>query len=114
MVAGSLFFNDELKLLVRRPRPAPFFDVVLPSSYSFPSGHALLSSSLYGTMAYFASRRALTTARRVAIWAGALVLIAVICFSRVYLGVHYPADVAGGLLIGCCWVNAVLACAKLR
>lgn len=113
VVAGALLFNEELKLLVRRPRPAPFFDVVLPSSYSFPSGHALFSTSFYGTMAYFASMRAATTARRVAIWAGALLLIGLICLSRVYLGVHYPADVAGGFLIGCCWVNAVLACAKL-
>jgi undecaprenyl-diphosphatase len=113
VVAGALLFNEELKLLVRRPRPAPFFDVVLPSSYSFPSGHALLSTSFYGAMAYLASRRASTTGRKVAIWAGAMVLIVLICLSRVYLGVHYPADVAGGFLIGCCWVNAVLACAKL-
>jgi undecaprenyl-diphosphatase len=113
VVAGALLFNEELKLLVRRPRPSPFFDVVLPPSYSFPSGHALLSTSFYGTMAYLASKRASTTGRKVAIWAGALVLIVLICLSRVYLGVHYPADVAGGFLIACCWVNAVLACAKL-
>jgi undecaprenyl-diphosphatase len=114
VVAGAFLFNDQLKLLVQRPRPVPFFDVRLPSSYSYPSGHALLSSSLYGTMAYFASRHASTSSGRVAIWASALLLITMICLSRVYLGVHYPADVAGGLLIGCCWVNAVLACAKLR
>jgi undecaprenyl-diphosphatase len=113
VVAGALLFNEEVKLIVRRPRPASFFDVVLPSSYSFPSGHALFSTSCYGTMAYFASRRAATTGRRVAIWAGALLLIGLICLSRVYLGVHYPADVAGGFLIACFWVNAVLACAKL-
>ena len=65
--------------------------------YSFPSGH---------TAASFASVSALYFAGRKRMAAGALIVSVLIAFSRMYLYVHYPTDVLGGLIIGllCGWI----------
>ena len=88
--------NGILKPLVHRIRP---FDVKTgiellvkrPTDYSFPSGH---------TAASFASVMALYLAWEKKIWIPALVLAVLIAFSRLYLYVHYPTDVLGGMIIG--------------
>ena len=62
-----------------------------PTDYSFPSGH---------TAASFASVMALYLAEEKKIWIPALVLAVLIAFSRLYLYVHYPSDVLGGVVVG--------------
>ena len=98
--------NVILKPLVHRIRP---FDVKTgiellvkrPTDYSFPSGH---------TAASIASVMALYLAGEKKIWVPALVLAVLIAFSRLYLYVHYPTDVLGGMIIGIaagaigCWL----------
>ena len=88
--------NVILKPLVHRIRP---FDVKTgiellvkrPTDYSFPSGH---------TAASVASVMALYLAGEKKIWVPALILAVLIAFSRLYLYVHYPTDVLGGMIIG--------------
>lgn len=88
--------NGVLKPLVHRIRP---FDVKTgiellvkrPTDYSFPSGH---------TAASFASVMALYLAGEKKIWIPSLVLAVLIAFSRLYLYVHYPTDVLGGIVAG--------------
>lgn len=88
--------NGILKPLVHRIRP---FDVKTgiellinrPTDYSFPSGH---------TAASFASVMALYLAGEKKLWIPTLVLAVLIAFSRLYLYVHYPTDVLGGMIIG--------------
>ena len=101
VVAGALILsliinNIILKNLVARPRPfAEMEDLILliskPHDYSFPSGH---------TGSSFAAAYALwkTTPRKYGILA--MVLAGLIAFSRLYLGVHYPTDVLGGIITG--------------
>ncbi len=113
VMVGSIPIENGLKLLVRRERPAAFFSTVEPDSYSFPSGHALFSTSLYGTLGYVSARLAKHRIQRAFILLSAMSSIALICLSRVYLGVHYPTDVAGGVLIACFWMNAVPMFVKL-
>ncbi len=93
---SQLVVDGVIKPLVGRPRPfvadhsIQVVGAYLPSTFSFPSGHAALSFSAAVVMAH-----ALPRGR--AAW---YVLAAAIAFSRIYIGVHYPIDVAVGTLVG--------------
>ena len=96
-----------LKLGFHRHRPVPFFDTRLPSGYSFPSGHAMLSFCLCLSAAalFSASRKSLRV--RITIWAFWVCVSLTIGYSRIYLGVHYPSDVLAGYLAALVWSLAV-------
>jgi undecaprenyl-diphosphatase len=106
-MAGATLLNIVLKLAFRRERPEPFFDTPLPESYSFPSGHALLSFCFYGIIAAVITARIEGIRWRAFVWVGAALLVALIGLSRIYLGVHYPSDVAAGYAAGFVWVLIV-------
>ncbi len=107
-MAGALVLDLTLKYAFHRPRPTPYF-VALPHTYSFPSGHSLMSFCFYGVMAGLLAARLQRLWTRVAIWTFAVCLIASIGFSRIYLGVHYPSDVVGGYLAAAVWVSTMIA-----
>ena len=65
--------------------------VAKPKDFSFPSGH---------TAASFASVTALYLAGEKKLWKPALALAILIAFSRMYLYVHYPTDILGGVIFG--------------
>ncbi len=73
-------------------------------NFSFPSGHATTSMALFGMLAYFAYRHMQAGRQRRLVLSGAAVLIALIGFSRIYLGVHFLSDVLAGFLLGAMWV----------
>lgn len=106
-MAGAALLNFTLKLLSGRERPEPFFSTPLPESYSFPSGHALLSFCFYGMIAAVITARIEGARLRVCVWAAAVLLVALIGLSRVYLGVHYPSDVAAGYAAAFVWMVIV-------
>ena len=72
--------NTAVQVLITKPR-----------DFSFPSGH---------TSASFAAATALYLAKERKLFATTLVLACLIAFSRMYLYVHYPTDIIGGILIG--------------
>jgi len=103
---GSLLMGV-LKIGFHRQRPEPFFDMRLPASYSFPSGHAMLSFCLcLSAAALFAASRKNVWVR-IAIWVFWVSLSGAIGYSRIYLGVHYPSDVVAGYLAALVWSLAV-------
>jgi membrane-associated phospholipid phosphatase len=102
VMAGAITIENALKYSVQRIRPDAFFGID-PTTYSFPSGHSLLSLCFYLTIAVLIARRVRCALGRVAVFTAAALLIATIGLSRVYLGVHYPTDVIGGFLTGACW-----------
>ncbi len=104
VVLGGELGCEVLKLAVRRPRPDPFFGVVAPGSYSFPSGHAFRSVTFYGMLAFSIVTRLRSPGTRAALWAAVVLIAAVAGFSRVYLGVHYPSDVLAGYSLAVAWV----------
>jgi membrane-associated phospholipid phosphatase len=87
-----------LKVMFSRERPRLFDKIALPTGYSFPSGHAMSAVGIYGVIA--AALIALYPRARRPVIAAAVVLIAMIGLSRIYLGVHWPSDVVGGFLGG--------------
>lgn len=107
-MAGSIILNFALKLSFQRARPVPFFDTPLPDSYSFPSGHALLSVCFYGVLAWIITARIHSRSARILIWSLAVALVLLIGLSRIYLGVHYPSDVLAGYAAAFFWVSSVV------
>lgn len=114
-LAGSWLLNEMLKVLFIRVRPDQSFFLIDVTGYSFPSGHAMVSSSFYGFMVYllWKHQRRKWRAAWLIPWLGAFVIL-LIGFSRIYVGVHYPSDVlagftAGGIvLIGCIAADKIL------
>ncbi|HXG86290.1 MAG TPA: phosphatase PAP2 family protein [Pyrinomonadaceae bacterium] len=104
---GEAVLLLSLKLSFRRARPEPFFDYALPSSYSFPSGHSLLSFCFYGILAWLITARMENRNLKILVWTLTASLILLIGLSRVYLGVHYPSDVLAGYAAGLVWVVTV-------
>ena len=98
-----------LKRFFRRERPRLLAHLENVTSTSFPSGHSMASSSLYVTLAFVASRSRRLRKRRAALLAGAGAFATLIGTTRVYLGVHWPTDVLGGLSLGTAWACAAEA-----
>ena len=92
----GILVGDLAKILVQRPRPDLASGIVLrvpvEADPSYPSGHALIVS--IGAAFALARFRRKTLAALLAVEAG------LVCYSRVYVGVHYPLDVVGGVLLG--------------
>ena len=99
-VALASALTHSLKPLYARPRPAVENRLVLETNFSFPSGHATGTSSLLFSSAVVFSLLFVRLWQRAFIWAGALGMTALICLSRLYLGVHYFTDVTAGCLVG--------------
>ena len=102
MLLSYLLGNLFLKNVIARPRP--FMEdgsvtllIPKPGEYSFPSGHTL-NSVTAATVIFIYFKKA---------GIGALILAGLIAFSRMYLFVHYPTDILGGIILGI--MDAMLA-----
>ncbi len=107
-LAGAEALNQIIKYIVARPRPVFAHPLIPESGYSFPSGHVLVSIVAYGLLAYFAVLILRTWKTRTAVICAAAGLVALISFSRLYLGVHYFSDVAGGVAAGGVWLSTCI------
>jgi membrane-associated phospholipid phosphatase len=105
-MVGAMIIENGLKLIVHRGRPAEVFAHTMPSTYSFPSGHALFSLAFYGSVAMIAARQ-FNLPGQVAVWLAAVLFIFLIGASRIFLGVHYPTDVLGGYSAALLWMIMV-------
>lgn len=112
-VPGGMLINFLAKYIIHRPRP--FFDnpILTLTTYSFPSGHAMASTVLYGLLAAFAIKTSTNPRRRVIAVSIAVSLIVLVCFSRIYLGVHYLTDVLAGVAEGIAWLVLCLTMMKI-
>lgn len=104
--------NSGVKLLVGRPRPEIVPHLTDAGGASFPSGHSFNAAVVYIAIALAFATLSARHSVRYTIIGGAMVLSALVAWSRVWLGVHFPSDVAAGWLGGAGW--AFLAAALLQ
>jgi undecaprenyl-diphosphatase len=107
--AGNIILNNVLKLSFDRARPNVFEWETHAASSSFPSGHAMSATVVYGTVAYLLSRLQKHAWSRAITLVTAVILVVLICTTRLYLGVHYPSDVLGGIVVGLAWAAFCMA-----
>ena len=106
MIGGSLL-NMTLKLTFKRSRPIPFFDPWPPETYSFPSGHSLMSACFFGALAAILNARIKRKRVRAVVWVLGTLMFLAIGFSRIYLGVHHTTDVIAGFSAALIWIVVV-------
>jgi undecaprenyl-diphosphatase len=97
-----------VKLAVNRPRPSLEFPIATAFGKSFPSGHAMSSVVVYGSL-LLVFLPVMNKVWRRRMFAGFVVLMLVIGFTRLALGVHYLTDVLGGYVLGLAWLAASTA-----
>lgn len=100
---GAGIWTGITKNVIERTRPDDVTHLVQVSGFSYPSGHSLVSASLYLTIAILAARYLPTTKGRLLLFGLATAVIFLVGMSRVYLGVHYASDVVSGVLLGVAW-----------
>jgi undecaprenyl-diphosphatase len=105
-VGGAALLAYVIKAVLDRPRPALLEPLIaMPTNGSFPSAHTM-------QIVAFALCMVLILRRSVPEWQSVMVMIAstlivAVAASRVYLQVHYPSDVLGGIVLGIAWVALV-------
>lgn len=107
VLGGSIILNEALKLLFHRQRPG-LPHLVEVTGLSFPSGHAMVSFSFYGLLAYLVWANFSGRILKLLAALFLAVLILAIGISRIYLGVHYPSDVLAGFSAGSFWLVACI------
>lgn len=102
-VVGALVLNQVLKFIVQRPRPDGY-RLAVESSYSFPSGHSMISMAFYGLLIWMIWKYERDDVMR-HVWCCLFGLIIVMVgISRIYLGVHYASDVIAGFCVSLIWL----------
>lgn len=95
--------NIALKNAIDRARPT-LEHMVVVESLSYPSGHAMSAMAFYGFLIYLNFQIKMSKWLRIGLTVVFSFLILSIGISRIYLGVHFPSDVAGGFIAGLIWV----------
>lgn len=107
-VYGGMLLNWMLKLIFLRARPSFAEPFLTLTGYSFPSGHTMMATTLYGVLAAYLVSNSRSTGRRILLITLAGILIALVGFSRIYLGAHYLSDVLGAMAEGLAWLSLCL------
>ena len=112
-ILGGGLVGVALKALFERPRPDVVAHLVDVSTTSFPSGHATNSAVVFLTLGALLARTQKDRAVRLYLMGAAILLTLAVGTSRVYLGVHWPSDVAAGWCVGAAWATLCAAVARL-
>ena len=113
VVPTGMLVNVGFKHLFQRVRPLLEQPLVHYTTYSFPSGHAVGSTVFYGALCALVFAHSTSRRKRALAVAGALAMVLLVGFSRVYLGAHYVTDVAAAMCVGAAWLGLWLSvCGK--
>ena len=106
-VGGACVIDLVAKAVFHRARPHLWLSIAPQHDYGFPSGHAMLSSSIVAVLLFLLWRsRAGRTVQVLGTLAG-VGFVLLVGASRLYLGVHYPSDVLAGWVASLAWVSSV-------
>jgi undecaprenyl-diphosphatase len=102
-IIGGVILDYNLKEFFGRVRPSIYSYLADVKSYGFPSGHSMMSTIVYLSLAAIMARMQERRINKIYILSVALFLTFIIGISRVYLGAHFPTDVLAGWSIGLAW-----------
>ena len=98
LILGDVIINNLVKIIIRRNRPT-LINLVTENSFSFPSGHTMISVTLYGFIIYLIYKSKLNKNIKIILITSLLLLIIAIIISRIYLGAHYFSDCMAGIFL---------------
>ena len=106
---SAFLLNAFFKEIFKKMRPALEYHLTSVDGYGFPSGHAIIAVCFYGTLIYIIFRLIKANWLKYTLAGLLILLIILISLSRIYLGVHYPTDIAASLFLGVFiiffWIN---------
>jgi undecaprenyl-diphosphatase len=108
-IAGGLALNVLMKHAFQRARPVLDNPLLTLETYSFPSGHVAGSTLVYGLAVVYVFQRTPRLHWRALAVLGAALAIALVAFTRLYLGVHFLSDTIAGFLEGVAWLALCLS-----
>jgi membrane-associated phospholipid phosphatase len=112
VVAGGMLLNVMLKDLFGRARPGWADPLMALADSSFPSGHTMMATIIYGFMATYLMLRIRSWPARFLIAIITVTLVFLVALSRMYLGAHYLSDVLGAMAAGMAWLALCLTTAE--
>lgn len=103
-VPGAMLLNVVLKNIYQRSRPHFEQALLVLDTYSFPSGHAAAATALYGLLLCYVMTNSASWPLRALSLLTAVLMVALVGATRLYLGVHYLSDVLGAIAAASAWL----------
>lgn len=106
-IVGTILLNEGLKRVFTRTRPE-IYRLMDAGGFSFPSGHTMMAVSLYAMIVYITWPYVKSRKGRILLITATTSIAFLIMISRIYVGVHYPSDIIGGIMMSTCWITLIL------
>jgi undecaprenyl-diphosphatase len=106
---GAWIIETTVKVLTHRPRPPAEQAVDTFVRFAFPSGHVMYATVICGAVALLLVASSSRHGWRTLILATAMLIVALVGLSRMYLGAHWLTDVLGGMILGTAWLWCLVA-----
>ncbi len=97
LIVITVIANGLLKQFFKRERPE-IYRIIDAGGLSFPSGHTMMAFSMYTIIAYVLWRNMKSRTHQIVLISAVTFMIGMIAVSRIYLGVHFPSDIMGGMM----------------
>jgi len=114
LAGGEESLTFLLKHLIHRLRPALSLRLIAENGYSFPSGHVVRATVLFGFFTYLLYRSYKSKKAQILTLILYFLVVFLVAVSRIYLGVHYPTDVWASFLLGCAILTLTIGLIEIQ